>query len=324
MMTQLLLGLGAFVVVDQPCPVAGAEVGATTSPTGLAVAADGTVWVADASAHRLVRLSPDGGVATLGGLPPAAFRLYHPEGVALAADGTLYVADTGRHVVWELPPGEPPIRLAGRLNEPGYSGDGGEGWDARLHTPSHLTVTADDWLLISDRGNHCLRMVRLADGWITTMLGVPGRPGYNGDGLPARRTQLRSPGGVCYAPDGALLIADSGNHRVRRLGRDGGVETLAGGDEPGDAGDDGPCRRARLRWPQALAPLPNDSVVIADTGNRCLRAITSTGRLTRVVVADPSAPPLAAPWGLASTPVGHLIVSDRERGEVRRLAPLFG
>lgn len=319
MSATLLAGLGAFVVADRPHPATGTVFG---DPAGLAVGLDETVWVTEAATHRLLEVVPNGEHYAYGGAWSNP-RLYRPEGIALDRDGTLYIADTGHHVVWALAPGGAVRRLAGTLNQPGYAGDGGVAWAARLDTPTHLFLTTDGWLIISEGGNHCLRMVRILDGRIGTLAGMPGLPGFNGDGLAPRETQLHSPGGLCYTPTGLLLVADTGNHRVRCLTGDGRVMTSAGTGEPGDTGDDGPARQARLNRPVALACLPNDSVVIADSGNRTLRAITHLGYLTRLVLADPAAPPLVRPWGLAVTATGELLVSDRDTGRVRRLAPVF-
>lgn len=323
MRPRLLMGLASAVMVD--CRWLSADYGAGLfrMPTGLAPRADGGVWLADTQAGCVYALGRDGTLARLADPitgQTACFR--QPEGVAVDADGAVYVADSGQHVIWRVTGAERPWVIAGQPGQPGYGGDGGPGHLAHLNVPAHLFVTGDGRLLVAERGNHVVRQIRLANGAISTFMGT-GRPGFNGDGGHPSRTQMHTPASITVGQDGSLLLLDSGNHRLRRIGWDGRVRTLAGRGVAGNDGDDGPATAAALRWPQGVATLPDGAILIADTANHRLRIVTPDGRITAVVIADPAAPGFRQPWSLAVTPDGQVVVSESIGPRVRRLAPAF-
>ncbi len=100
---------------------------------------------------------------------------------------------------------------------------------------------ADGSLYIADKNNHCIRRVG-SNGIITTVAGT-GFAGFSGDRGLATQAQLHSPVGVAVGSDGSLYIADADNNRIRRVGPDGIITTLAGtSGTGGSAGDGGPGR----------------------------------------------------------------------------------
>jgi RHS repeat-associated protein len=161
-----------------------------------------------------------------------------------------------------------------------------------------------------------------------------------GDGGPARLAQLEQPEGLALGPDGSLYIADTSAHRIRRVGTDGIIRTIAGTGTPGSTGDGGPATEAQLDSPLALSVSRNGSIYIvegvemtgsaAETGfNGRLRRVSPTGTISTVVAAgstpaqDPGGPAnrarLRAPRGVAVTPTGSLCVSDASRHRVYRV-----
>lgn len=154
-------------------------------------------------------------------------------GMAVANDGTLYVADSTYHVVRAISPAGEMTVVAGRSGTQGFDGDGGLATMALLRAPSGLALDeAAGFLYIADTGNHRVRVVNLATGTIATHAGGggAGAPDY-GDGGSATAATLSSPGHVRLGPDGALYVADTGRHRIRRIdGTTGIISTwLAGG-----------------------------------------------------------------------------------------------
>lgn len=141
-----------------------------------------------------------------------------------------------------------------------------------------------------------------------------GQPGLAGDGGPPRQALLNRPSGLAV-DGGALIIADTGNHRVRRLS-DGVINTMAG-TEAGFSGDLGPAREARLREPTALVFWPGQGLFVCDSGNGRVRRIYGrTGTISTVAGGGRSkTPPLVRPVSLLahdmpwSTPV-RLLISD--------------
>src|SRR5260221_1641914 len=123
----------------------------------------------------------------------------------------------------------------------GSGGDGGPATEASV-TPDAAAVAADGSLLIADQASNRVRRVAL-DGTITTVVGN-GSQAYSGDGGPAVSAGI-DPSDVKVGPDGSLYIADNVNHRIRRVGPDGIISTVAGSPTPNcdsqGAGDGGPA-----------------------------------------------------------------------------------
>src|SRR3954469_2918896 len=117
----------------------------------------------------------------------------------------------------------------------GFSGDGGPATAAQLYNPSSVSPTADGGFLIADANNNRVRRVSPA-GVITTVAGT-GAAGFAGDGGAATAAQLNSPTAVSVMPDGGYLLADTLNHRVRRVSPAGIITTLAGTGTAGFTGD---------------------------------------------------------------------------------------
>ena len=123
----------------------------------------------------------------------------------------------------------------------GFRGDGGPATAAQLSSPFAVAPTADGGFLVADIGNDRIRKVSAA-GTITTVAGNGGS-GFSGDGGLATNAALNDPHNVVEVGNGAFLIADTYNNRVRRVDADGVITTLAGDGIRGDSGDGG--RRAR-------------------------------------------------------------------------------
>ncbi|MBM4361161.1 MAG: hypothetical protein FJ104_00655 [Deltaproteobacteria bacterium] len=224
-------------------------------PSSVVLPADGAVLVSDQRNGRLRRVAPGdapvietiagsapGEGSTEEGTPASAAALpmtprdeasgadNPPPGgaLALAADGAVYVSVTAAHCVRRIAPGpdgvvngadreeETVTTVAGRCGEAGDDGDGGPAASARLTTPFDLEIGPDGALYVADTGNHRVRRVDLTTLEISTVAGT-GEPGFAGDGGPARAARLRSPYGLAFAPDGALLVADTMNNRIRRI-----------------------------------------------------------------------------------------------------------
>ena len=166
---------------------------------------------------------------------------------------------------------------------------------------------------------------------IRTIAGAGGA-GFNGDGKPALSTRLSAPSGLVYDAAGNLFVADSGNHRIRRIGVDGTVTTVAGSGVGGFSGDGGPAVAAQLNFPRAIALAPDGTLYIADTGNNRVRRVTPDGLIatiagtgvsevnTDVLPAVQSI--LSAPAGLAIDPAGRL--AHRRHGQRPRAAHRAG
>jgi DNA-binding beta-propeller fold protein YncE len=192
-------------------------------------------------------------------------------------------------------------------------------------------VGPDGTVYISDTFNHRVRRVD-SGGAVTTLVGT-GQAAYSGDGGPAGAATLHWPHGLAVDPAGAALyIADSANHRIRRVDLAAGtITTVAGGPAAGFAGDGGPATAALLQDPKGVWVAPSGEIYIADSGNERIRRIDSSGTITTVAgtgatgFAGDGGPALAAqfdgPRAVAGDTAGNLYVADDNNHRVRRIDP---
>jgi NHL repeat len=298
-------------------------------PSGVAVTADGGYLIADQANHRIRRVSPAGTITTVAGTtagmsgdggPATAAQLAFPRGVAATADGGFLIADTDNHRVRRVSPAGTITTVAGTTD--GLSGDGGPATAAQLSSPRGVAATADGGYLIADTGNDRVRRVSPA-GTITTVAGTT--PGLSGDGGPASAAQLNSPTGVAVTADGGFLIADTNNHRVRRVSPAGTITTVAGTTEE-LSGDGGPATAAQLASPTGVAATADGGFLIADFDNHRVRRVSPAGTITTVAGTTPgmsgdggpaTAAQLNSPSGVAVTAEGGFLIADTNNSRVR-------
>ncbi|MET7391760.1 hypothetical protein ACFYPT_41450 [Streptomyces sp. NPDC005529] len=256
-------------------------------PSGVAVSPEGTVYVADLFSNRLRSIRADGTIFTVAGTghdgydgdggPAHRAALHGTEGVAIGPDGTVYVTEAYNHCIRHIRADGTITTLAGTGHE-GYGGDGGPARHAQLCYPHSVAVASDGSVYIADTSNHRIRRIS-ADNVISTVAGT-GVNGYGGDGGPAHHAQLSAPHSVAVASDGSVYIADTSNHRIRRISADNVISTVAGTGVNGYGGDSGPAHHAQLSAPRTVAVGPNGTVYVADTCNHRIRHIRADGTIT--------------------------------------------
>jgi DNA-binding beta-propeller fold protein YncE len=248
------------------------------------------------------------------------------------ADGGYLIADYSNRVVRRVSATGKIKTVAGTPGVGGYAGDGGRAISALLSGPTAVTETRDGGFLIADVTNHCIRKVS-PTGIITTVAGT-GVAGRGRDRRPATSSALRKPGGVAVAWDkSSILIADSGNNRVRRVASDGTITTVAGTGTPGYSGDGGPATQAQLDHPGGLVATPDGGFLIADTMNRVVRWVSSDGVIRTVAgngtfgfSGDGGRATSAqlGPVDVALLPAGGFLVADRANHAIRRVSSWKG
>jgi hypothetical protein len=202
-----------------------------------------------------------------------------PTAVALDGNGGFYVASYPQHSVYRVS-ADGKISLAAGNGTEGYSGDANPATSAQLSDPRGLAVDSAGSLFISDNGSSCIRKVN-SSGIITSVAGNE-TGGYSGDGGPATLAQLQSPYGIAVDSTGNLFIADRYNHRIRKVNSSGVITTVAGNASFGFSGDDGPATSAGLSDVWGVAVDSAGNLYIADSWNRCIRKVDSSGIITTV------------------------------------------
>ena len=209
-------------------PATAAKLGA---PSGVAMDAAGNIYIADTGNRRIRKIDTDGNIFTIAGTgtpglsgdggPATAAQLNLPSGVAVDAAGNIYIADRDNHRIRKVDVDGNISTVAGAgasaggIGMSGYGGDGGPAVQAHLNLPGSVAVDAAGNLYIADIRNHRIRAVDI-DGNIFTIAGT-GTRSLSGDGGPATAAQLNFPSGVAVDAAGNIYIADTYNHRIRRL-----------------------------------------------------------------------------------------------------------
>ncbi len=207
-----------------------------------------------------------------------------------------------------------------------YAGDGGPATSATLNIPSAVAGGSDGNLWVADTLNGRIRRVN-SEGLISTFAGN-GSLAFSGDGGPASSASFRSPFGLALDGTGSLYVADASNGRVRKIGLDGIVNTVAGGGS--DLGDGGPATMASLRSPMGVAFDSAGNLYIAEIGGHRVRRVSSpNGTIT--TVAGTGVPgfsgdggpatraTLSGPSSLAFDSAGNLYIVDRGNHRIRRV-----
>ena len=205
-------------------------------PSAVAVDGAGNVYIADTFNHRVRKVDPLGVMTTVAGNGVEGFAgdgeaavdasLNNPSGLAVDEAGNLYIADYMNRRIRRVDPGGVITTVAGNGDYASRRGDGGPAVDANLQSPDGVAVDAAGNVLIIDSHQHRLRVVDLS-GVITSVAGT-GREGFSGDGGPAFRAEVRTPYGVAVDGDGNVYVADTWNHRVRKIDASGVISTVAG------------------------------------------------------------------------------------------------
>ena len=196
-------------------------------PFGVAVDGEGNVYVADAGAsNRIRKITAQGAVTTFAGGAEglsngagAAASFSTPSGLAIDRGGNLYVADTGNNRIRKITPGGAVDSIAGS-GVPGFRD--GKVYDAQFDAPLGVAVDAQGNVYVADTYNDRIRVVTPA-GEVSTLAGA-GRPGYADGG--AGDARFDTPCGVAVMPNGVIVVADTGNDRLRRVGPDGQVTSV--------------------------------------------------------------------------------------------------
>jgi RHS repeat-associated protein len=328
-------------------------------PQHLAIGPDGSLYISDSTGYsRIRRVAPDGTITTVAGSrainatdrsdigdggPATQALLNGARGIAVGPDGSLYIAEQIGCRIRRVRPDGIMTTFAGIGPTPfdPNRGDGGPASQAALQNPSDIALGPDGSLYINEFYGHRVRRIG-TDGIITRFAGT-GAEGYSGDGGPATEAKLAFPRALTVGADGSLYVADGINCRIRRVGLDGIIVTIAGTGNCGYSGDGGPAAATQIGVPSGLAFSPDGSLCFSDHSSAFsarVRCIYPNGIIATVVGDDVQwgSPPatghglpgdggpaaaasLSEPSAVRFGPDGSLFIADYGQYAVRRVSP---
>jgi sugar lactone lactonase YvrE len=215
----------------------------------------------------------------------------------------------------------------------GYAGDGGPAVEAEFNAPTGLAVDGEGNLFITDTDNHRVRKVGV-NGIVTTVAGSgpvgSGKGGFSGDNGPATDARFSNPYGLAVDGEGNLFIGDVGNSRIRKIGVNGVVTTVAGNGKFAYSGDGGPAILASINGPASLAAGTMGDLFFADAFNTRVRKVSSDGTISTVAGGGKpldglgdggpaTQARLKLPTSIALDAMGNLFIADFGNNRVRKV-----
>lgn len=264
--------------------------------------------------------SGDGGPAT-------AALLNNVYAVARGPDGLLYFCDMDNHRIRRILANGNIETYVGSAQK-GYSGDGGPATQAALNQPYEMAWDKDHHLFFVEIGNHCVRRVDAKTGTISTVAGT-GKPGFGGDGGPAKEALLNQPHSLAFDATGDLYVCDISNHRIRKLHMQTGmISTWSGTGEKKTAADGSPINGSALHGPRALVFAPDGKCWLAlREGNAVLQLDPQANKIKRIAGTGKSGftgnggpaleATLAGPKCVALDTQGNVYLADTESHSIR-------
>jgi len=334
-------------------------------PVDLTFGPDDRAYIVDWNNHRIRRVEKDDSLrAVMGtdyegdgppemedrlpvcnplGAPATAVAMNHTTDVEFGPDGKMYVAAWHNHKIRIFDPATNMVTvLAGNAN--GYTGDGGPACRALFDQPKAIAVGPDGTVYTIDQRNVRIRAIHPDPSRTIVALAGTGTVGARGDGGMAVDAQFGFDIDVSPRPSGSLVlsgrtlyVADSLNHRIRRIDLDTGViDCIAGKGSAGYTGDGGPALDATFNYPMDIELGPDGRLYVVDSYNHVIRAIDLTTGIIDTVAGDGTrcdtsketcadrGPArqiqLNDPYGIAFDAAGALYIADTNNHRVLRVA----
>lgn len=290
-------------------------------PRGVALDANGNVYVSDSQNKKIRKISPTGLVSTLAGSGlegsidgnGAAASFYLPTGIAVDANGYVYVA--GNELIRKISPAGFVTRLAGTNSN---SGTDGQGTATSLSSPSGVAIDAAGNFYVSDYYKR--KILKISSKGLGNTLAGPFIEG------PGTAAGFDHPTGVTVDVNGNVYVAVEDSNIIRKISPSGLVSTVAGSGTKGSA--DGQGIAASFHYPTDVAVDANGNLYVADRNNNKIRKISSTGLVSTLagsgIVGSADGQGTVAsfqyPYGLAVDATGNVYVADTKNLKIRKIS----
>ena len=250
------------------------------------------LYFSDGNAQRIrvfnltsgvVGIAAGSGTAGFFGDGGSAFNanMKNPRGIAVDSAGNVYFADSGNHCIRKIDLSSNISTIAGIGGTASSTGDGGLATAATLNEPVDVAIDSSGIIYIAERSGYRIRKIDKSLN-ISTVAGTGfAGPPDSETGVATAQT-LTLPQGLFVDKDNSLLIADTGNNRVRRLTADGKITTIAGNGAASYDGDGGPATSASLNGPVGVSTDDAGNIYINDSNSSAIRQIGSDGIITTV------------------------------------------
>ncbi|EFC47410.1 predicted protein [Naegleria gruberi] len=258
------------------------------------------------------------------GLVATSAKLYYPSGIAISSSDETYIADTNNHRIRKITTSGIISTIAGN-GTAGYSGDGSSAKSAQLYYPSGVAISSSDEIYIVDRSNNRIRKITTS-GIISTIAGN-GTAGYSGD--VATSAKLYYPSGIAISSSDETYIADTNNHRIRKITTSGIISTIAGNGTAGYSGDGSSAKSAQLYYPSGVAISSSDEIYIVDRSNNRIRKITTSGIISTIAGngtagysgdgSSATSAQLNSPSGIAISSSDEIYIADMFNNRIRKI-----
>ena len=264
-------------------------------------------------------------------VPARSSNVNSPEGIALDNIGNIYFSEMYGQRIRKINASDNKVSTIAGDGTIGFSGDGSISTNAKLANPGYIIVDANGNLIFADRTNNRIRKINSSDNKISTIAGIA-NSGYSGDGGLATDAKISlAVGGLAVDIQGNLYIADTYNHRIRKIMASSGIiTTIAGTGNTSFNGDNIAAVSANINEPRGLAIDAQGNIFFADSKNNRIRKISVTdGKISTVAgtgnagfLGDGSSAinaSLNLPYDVKLDPTGNLFVADLGNQRVRKI-----
>ncbi|HEY4196926.1 MAG TPA: NHL repeat-containing protein [Mucilaginibacter sp.] len=294
------------------------------SPSGIALDAQGNMYVSDSFNNRIRKITPTGVVTTIAGTgaagysdgPGASAQFYGPQGLAVDSKGNIFVADYGNNVIRKITTAGVVSTVAG--NTTAGHVDGAALSVAEFSSPAGVAVDAQGNLYVADYNNNMVRKITAA-GVVSTIAGTLTAGYINGtvNTTTGAYVSFDRPNGIVVDAKGNIFISDLGNSAIREITPAVVVTTIAGG----------PGQTSLLGYPNGLTLDAHGNFFISDASGRIIELtaakvlydLAGTANVNGFADGSGTSAQFNSPQGIGVDAAGDIFVADLNNNRIRKV-----